>query len=175
MARRVNMSSTILCMLLILLVSNLQKFINNSFLKEKLSKNSDKFIEIQQNLKRNSLLLTTRKCKWLKHRILYYHNSTASFNVTSSAILTCGDIHPHPGPTVDVTNKSRSKGPAAKCAKCSGQCKEITNDSCVKIVMIWFMFAVQAVTLAYIKLLKSNYLVFEHVTIVLYLNFHSTK
>ena len=119
MARRVNMSSTILCMLLILLISNLQKFINNSFLKEKLSKNSDKFIKIQQNLKRNSLLLTTRKCKWLKHRMLYYHNSTASFNVTSSAILTCGDIHPHPGPTVDVTNKSRSKGPAAKCAKCT--------------------------------------------------------
>ena len=69
-------------MLLILLISNLQKFINNSFLKEKLSKNSDKFIEIQQSLKRNSLLLATRKCKWLKQRMLYYDNSTASFNVT---------------------------------------------------------------------------------------------
>ena len=84
MARRVNMSSTILCVLLILLISNLQKLINNSFLKEKSSKYSNNFVEIHQNLKRNLLLLTTNKCKWLNHLMLYYHNSIASFNVTSS-------------------------------------------------------------------------------------------
>ena len=39
-------------------------------------------------------------CKWLKSRILYYHNSTASFNTTSSAVLLiCGDIHPNLGPS----------------------------------------------------------------------------
>ena len=31
--------------------------------------------------------------KWMKSRIPYYSNSTATFN-----ILTCGDIHPHPHP-----------------------------------------------------------------------------
>ena len=33
------------------------------------------------------------KFKWMKARVLYYSNSTATFN-----ILVCGDIHPHPGP-----------------------------------------------------------------------------
>ncbi len=119
MARRVNLSSTILYNLLILWILNPQNLTNNSFLKEKSSKNSNSFVEIRQDLKQNSLLLTTRKCKWLKHRTLYYRGSTASFNITSSAILACGDIHPHPGPTVDTTNKQRSKGPAAKCPKCT--------------------------------------------------------
>lgn len=94
MARRVNLSSTILYNLLILWILNPQNLTNNSFLKEKSSKNSNGFVEIHQDLKQNSLLLTTRKCKWLKHRTLYYRGSTASFNITSSAILGCGDIHP---------------------------------------------------------------------------------
>ena len=136
MARRVNLSSTILYNLLILWILNPQNLTNNSFLKDKSSKNSNGFVEIHQDLKHNSLLLTTRKCKWLKHRTLYYRGSTASFNITSSAILGCGDIHPHPGPTVDTTNKQRSKGPAANVRSVQSQYSEIINASCVKIVMI---------------------------------------
>ena len=34
------------------------------------------------------------KLKWMKSRISYYSNSTATFNI----LLVCGDIHPHLGP-----------------------------------------------------------------------------
>ena len=37
--------------------------------------------------------------RWLKTRIQYYSNSSASYNATTSAILVCGDVHPNPGST----------------------------------------------------------------------------
>ena len=44
------------------------------------------------------------KCKWSASRSLYYNNSTASFN-----ILTCGDVHPQPGPNLRMESKPKKK------------------------------------------------------------------
>ena len=50
--------------------------------------------------------------KWMKSRILYYSNASATFN-----ILTCGDIHPHPS-----SQKQCSHNPkrvyTTTCTKC---------------------------------------------------------
>ena len=112
-------------MLLILLILDLPNLINKSFLKEKLNKDSVVFVKIYQDLKRNSLLLIKRRCKWLKHRTPYYYNSTASFNIASSAMLACGDIHPNPGPIIDATNKHKSKGPVAKGSTAKSQASRL--------------------------------------------------
>ncbi len=40
----------------------------------------------------------TKKLKWLKSRVQYYSNTSASYNLTTTAILVCGDVHPNPGP-----------------------------------------------------------------------------
>ena len=43
----------------------------------------------------------------MDRNVLYYSNSTATFN-----ILTCGDIHPHPGPepsTLESNNNFSTK------------------------------------------------------------------
>jgi hypothetical protein len=50
MARRVNLSSTILYNLLILWILNPQNLTNNSFLKEKSSKNSNGFVGLETEL-----------------------------------------------------------------------------------------------------------------------------
>ena len=44
------------------------------------------------------------KRKWSASRLLYYHNSTASFN-----ILICSDVHPQPGPNVSLGSKPKKK------------------------------------------------------------------
>ena len=44
------------------------------------------------------------KCKWSASRSLYYHNSTASFN-----ILLCGDVPPQPGPNLSMASKPKKK------------------------------------------------------------------
>lgn len=77
-----------------------------------LLENSYKWI---QNL---GITSTTRKCKWLKSRMLYFHNSVSSLNITSAAILVSGDVYPNPGPVVDSTDKPKPKCPAVKCPKC---------------------------------------------------------
>ena len=118
-ARRVDLSCTILIVLLLLLFVNFANLIHKSFLKTKSNEERYHLIVIRRNLSQTSLLFTTTKCKWLKRPTLYYHNSTASFNLTSLVILTSGDVHPHPGPTSDTINEPKSKGPAAKCPKCT--------------------------------------------------------
>ena len=45
------------------------------------------------------------KHKWLKSRIQYYSNNTASYNLTTTAILACGDVHPNPGPALSSSRK----------------------------------------------------------------------
>ncbi|CAB3996877.1 Hypothetical predicted protein [Paramuricea clavata] len=45
------------------------------------------------------------KHKWLKSRIQYYSNTTASYNLTTTAILACGDVHPNPGPALSSSRK----------------------------------------------------------------------
>lgn len=77
-----------------------------------LLENSYKWI---QNL---GITSTTRKCKWLKSCMLYFHNSVSSLNITSAAILVSGDVYPNPGPVVDSTDKPKPKCPAVKCPKC---------------------------------------------------------
>ena len=43
--------------------------------------------------------LFTKRHRWLNTRIRYYSNTSASYNITTTAILVCGDVHPNPGPT----------------------------------------------------------------------------
>ena len=54
--------------------------------------------------------VSSSKIKWLKSRVPYYSNSTATFN-----ILTCGEIHLHPGPepsAVRPDSSTNSKNPS---------------------------------------------------------------
>ena len=43
--------------------------------------------------------------KWLKSRIQYYSNTSASYNLTTTAILACDDVHPNPGPALSSFRK----------------------------------------------------------------------
>lgn len=46
--------------------------------------------------------LITKKHKWKKS---YYSNTSASYNLPTTTILVCGDVHPNPGPTLSSPRK----------------------------------------------------------------------
>ena len=119
MEKRVLLVSEINFLLLLFLALNIEISTYKSDLKVNSIESNRCFIETPIKWSRNSRTSTTKKCKWIKSRPLYYHNSTASFNVTASAILICGDVHPHPGPVLDTSssNPKPKRGFTAKCLK----------------------------------------------------------
>jgi len=142
MERRVLLVSEINFLLLLLLALNIEISTYKSDLKVNSIESNRCFIETPINRSRNSRTSTTKKCKWLKSRPLYYHNSTASFNVTASAILICGDVHPHPGPVLDTSssNPKPKSGFTAKCLKCSKPVqrnhKHLQCDKCYDLIHV---------------------------------------
>lgn len=121
MERRVFIASVVISVLLLFSALHLEISTCRSDLRVYSNESNWHFIETSHKWSRNSPPLTTKKCKWLKSRTSYYQNSTASFNATASAILICGDVHPHPGPALDTStsNLKPKSGSTAKCPKCS--------------------------------------------------------
>lgn len=54
-------------------------------------------------------IVCSTKPKWGRSRISYYSNTSATFNCTLSAILICGDVHPHPGPESQIPVRITSR------------------------------------------------------------------
>lgn len=73
------------------------------------------------------------KVKRANSRICYYANSVATYQL----LLAAGDIHPHPGPVVGVSQSKQKKSPASRCPNCEKPVKKkIKNDLSVKYAMI---------------------------------------